>query len=121
MRVGVNGRKLKARRAGATRYACAVASACLPFAFCLLPFAFGQLLPARAQEVVDRMVAVINGRELITYSDLLWQLALQPDVPLENPRRRTCAARSSYWLKYRSPSSANICAGANRRPTSSMR
>lgn len=33
------------------------------------------------------MVAVVNGGELITYSDLLWQLALQPDVPLENPRQ----------------------------------
>jgi hypothetical protein len=46
-------------------------------------------LPSRAsaQEVVDRMVAVVNGGELITYSDLLWQLALQPDVPLENPRQ----------------------------------
>lgn len=41
---------------------------------------------ARAQEVVDKMVAVINGRELITYSDLLWQLALQPGVPLDDPR-----------------------------------
>jgi hypothetical protein len=38
-------------------------------------------------EVVDRMVAVVNDGELITYSDLLWQLALQPGVPLENPRR----------------------------------
>ncbi|HEV3470967.1 MAG TPA: hypothetical protein VG148_16710 [Pyrinomonadaceae bacterium] len=38
-------------------------------------------------EVVDRMVAVINGRELITYTDLLWQLALQPDAPLDAPRR----------------------------------
>lgn len=43
--------------------------------------------PARGQEVVDRMVAVVNGRELITYSDLLWQLALQPNVPLETPRQ----------------------------------
>ncbi len=32
------------------------------------------------------MVAVINGRELITYTDLLWQLALEPDKPLDNPR-----------------------------------
>jgi hypothetical protein len=32
------------------------------------------------------MVAVINGRELITYTELLWQLALQPGVPLDNPR-----------------------------------
>jgi hypothetical protein len=38
-------------------------------------------------EVVDRMVAVINGRELITYTDLLWQLALQPNVPLDSPRQ----------------------------------
>jgi hypothetical protein len=43
--------------------------------------------PARTVEVVDRMVAVVNGRELITYSDLLWQLALQPGVPLDNPRQ----------------------------------
>ena len=56
-------------------------------ALTLLPFAFLLLPSARAQEVVDRMVAVVNERELITYSDLLWQLALQPDVPLDNPRR----------------------------------
>ncbi|HEX8284076.1 MAG TPA: hypothetical protein VF588_12005 [Pyrinomonadaceae bacterium] len=50
--------------------------------------------PARAQtpaagggEVVDRMVAVVNGAELITYSDLLWQLALLPGVPVDSPRR----------------------------------
>jgi hypothetical protein len=43
--------------------------------------------PSRAVEVVDRMVAVVNGRELITYSDLLWQLALQPGVPLDTPRQ----------------------------------
>ena len=42
--------------------------------------------PARAQEVVDKMVATINGTELITYTDLLWQLALQPDTNLESPR-----------------------------------
>ncbi|MBA3715625.1 MAG: hypothetical protein H0W76_24750 [Pyrinomonadaceae bacterium] len=39
-----------------------------------------------AQEVIDRMVAVVNGQQLITYTDLLWQLALQPDTPLDNPR-----------------------------------
>ena len=39
---------------------------------------------ARA-EVVDRMVATVN-RQLITYSDLLWQLALQPDTPIDSPR-----------------------------------
>lgn len=42
-----------------------------------------------AQQVVDKMVATVNGgvrTELITYSDLMWQLALQPDTPLDNPR-----------------------------------
>src|SRR5215207_2584992 len=42
---------------------------------------------ARGGEAVDRMVAVINGRELITLTDLLWQLALEPQVPLDNPRQ----------------------------------
>ena len=37
------------------------------------------------------MVAVINGRELITHSDLLWQLALQPAAALDNPRREDLA------------------------------
>ncbi|HEY6245651.1 MAG TPA: hypothetical protein VIX17_16995 [Pyrinomonadaceae bacterium] len=41
-----------------------------------------------AQRVVDKMVATVNAgvkTELITYSDLLWQLALQPNTPLDNP------------------------------------
>ncbi|HEU4795441.1 MAG TPA: hypothetical protein VFT02_07415 [Pyrinomonadaceae bacterium] len=41
-----------------------------------------------AQQVVDKMVATVNAgvrTELITYSDLLWQLALQPDTRLDNP------------------------------------
>lgn len=39
-----------------------------------------------AQVVTDKMVASINGRELITYSDLVWQLALQPNTPIEGLR-----------------------------------
>ena len=42
-------------------------------------------------EVVDRMVAIVNDGELITYSDLLWQLALQPNVPIDSPRREDLA------------------------------
>ncbi len=42
-----------------------------------------------AQTVVDKTVATIGDGsgvpELITYSDLLWQLALQPNVPLSPP------------------------------------
>lgn len=71
------------------RFAAASTRALL--AFCLLPLALC-LLPSRAGaqgggEIVDRMVAIVNGNGLITYSDLLWQLALQPGVPLDNPRQ----------------------------------
>ena len=41
-----------------------------------------------AQEVVDRMVATVNAgvrTDLVTYSDLVWQLALQPNTPLVSP------------------------------------
>jgi len=40
------------------------------------------------QQTVDKMVATINAgarTEMITYSDLLWQLALQPNTPIDNP------------------------------------
>ena len=48
----------------------------------------GLFSAVRAQEIVDKTVAVVSdsGRsELITYSDLLWQLALQPGTPLSPP------------------------------------
>src|SRR5437763_16360903 len=57
-------------------------------AFCIFNFSFC-ILTALAQQVVDRMVATVNSGgvrpSLITYSDLLWQLALEPNAPLENP------------------------------------
>jgi len=45
------------------------------------------------QQVIDKMVATINAGVLpecrqiclITYSDLLWQMALQPNTQLDNP------------------------------------
>ena len=43
----------------------------------------------QAQEIVDKTVAVVSDgarSELITYSDLLWQLALQPGTPLDPAR-----------------------------------
>jgi hypothetical protein len=63
------------------------------FALPLSPFPFSPIPPAFGQEVVDKMVATVNAgvvpecRQicLITYSDLLWQLALQPDTSLANP------------------------------------
>ena len=63
------------------------ATRALVLALTLSPFAFTLHTPsASAQEVVDRWVATINNRELITYTDLLWQLALQPDTPIDSPR-----------------------------------
>ena len=73
----------------------------LPSAVCRLLFA-ALLLTAHcslltgavsAQTVIDKMVATVNAGVLpecrqiclITYSDLLWQLALQPGTPLDNP------------------------------------
>ena len=41
-----------------------------------------------AQETIDKTVATVSDgvrTELITYSDLVWQLALQPNAPLEPP------------------------------------
>lgn len=69
----------------------------LPTVGCRLPlllFLVFALLPteAQAQQVVDKMVATVNSGAqtecrlcLITYSDLLWQLALQPRTSLANP------------------------------------
>lgn len=51
-------------------------------------FPFFPVPRCAAQEVVDRMVATVNGgvrTDLITYSDLVWQLALQPNTPLVSP------------------------------------
>ena len=50
--------------------------------------ASGPISQCFAQQVVDKMVATVNAgvrTELITYSDLLWQLALQPNTVLDNP------------------------------------
>ena len=44
-------------------------------------------VPARA-DIVDKTVATVSDgvrTELITYSDLMWQLALEPGVPLNPP------------------------------------
>lgn len=53
----------------------------------LLPVhcANGQTTQASGRvKVVDSMIATVNG-SLITYSDLLWQLTLEPQTVLENP------------------------------------
>lgn len=66
---------------------CLLLSVFLLTVYCLVPTVVS------GQEVVDKMVATVNadgaaecnGVCLITYSDLVWQLALQPNTPLDNP------------------------------------
>jgi len=74
----------------------------LPTAACLLPTVFLLLSafcflpsPAHAQTVTDKIVATVtNGSratpDIITYSDLVWQLALEPARPFSD--RPTSAA-----------------------------
>ncbi|HRH41706.1 MAG TPA: hypothetical protein PKY82_08695 [Pyrinomonadaceae bacterium] len=64
----------------------------LKILFCLSCFflLFGLLTEVdKAQQVVDKTVASVSDGaskpELITYSDLLWQLALEPNTPLVPP------------------------------------
>ena len=58
-------------------------------AILMLPLSiFVSSQPCSAQQVVDKMVATVNAgvrTDLITYSDLMWQLALQPNTVLDNP------------------------------------
>lgn len=42
--------------------------------------------PQGRPRVIDSMVATVNGN-LITYSDLLWQLTLEPQTILDNPNK----------------------------------
>ena len=80
----------------------------LPTACCLLPTVVllltahcSLLTEAHAQTVADKMVAsVTNGSratpDLITYSDLVWQLALEPGRPLVE---RPAAADLNHALR----------------------
>ncbi|MFN2492539.1 MAG: hypothetical protein ABR501_06610 [Pyrinomonadaceae bacterium] len=76
-----------------------LSSAGLVLTFTLTPLPFSPFSPlvrfchAQQAQVVDKMVATVNAGTLsecnqiclITYSDLLWQLALEPNTPLDNP------------------------------------
>jgi hypothetical protein len=78
MSTEVNNHGQRKRRPGI--FLCVATFLILNFSCCLLS--------AQAQDVTDKMVATVNTGvrpSLITYSDLLWQLALEPDKPLEHP------------------------------------
>lgn len=50
----------------------------LPFALYFLPFAFSS--PVHAQKIVDQILTLVNDG-IITRTDLLWSLALDPKAP----------------------------------------
>jgi len=54
---------------------------------CLMLFVTATI---RSQEVVDRLVATVSDGasiEVVTLSDVKWQLALQPNVPIDPPTK----------------------------------
>jgi hypothetical protein len=61
--------------------------------FSILVLFLMAILPSgkiQAQEIVDKTVATVSDNvrtELITYSDVLWQLALEPKTPLDPPSK----------------------------------
>jgi hypothetical protein len=59
----------------------------------------------RAQSIVDKTVATISDGtskpELITYSDLLWQLALEPETPLTPPTSEDLNRALEILIKFR--------------------
>ena len=58
------------------------------FTLCFLFLLCISAVRAQQQPVVDKMLVTVGDgvrTELITYSDVLWQLALQPDSTLDNP------------------------------------
>lgn len=58
------------------------------FIFCLTLALFFFSIKIEGQETVDKTVATVSDSihtELITYSDLLWQIALQPGASLNPP------------------------------------
>ena len=57
-----------------------------------------------AQTIVDKTVATVsdgNRTELITYSDLKWQLAMQPGAPLSPPRTEDLNAALTLLINQR--------------------
>jgi hypothetical protein len=70
-------------------FLCTLAPLREKFFFSLLAVTFLCIAtPCSAQQVIDKMVATVNAgvrTDLITYSDLMWQLALQPNAVLDNP------------------------------------
>ena len=61
----------------------------LPCVILCAAFVLFSVSQTNAQEIVDRTIATVDDgvgkSELITYSDLLWQIALQPNVSLTPP------------------------------------
>ena len=74
-----------------------------------------------AQQMVDKTVATVSDSirtELITYSDLLWQLAMQPGASLDPPNSdesEPCFAAAHQPASVRARSRAASAGGAEQR------
>lgn len=54
---------------------------------CILAFLANAF--AQSTKVVDKMIATVNNgsrTDLITYSDVMWQIALEPNTSVDNPK-----------------------------------
>lgn len=64
-----------------------------------------QGLSLRAQTVVDRTLAVVGDNsgapQLITYSDVLWQLALEPETRIDPPSKEDVTRALELLVKQR--------------------
>lgn len=59
---------------------------------------------ANSQKIVDKTVATVSDgvrTELITYSDLVWQLALNPNVPIDPPTSEDLNRALQIIIKFR--------------------
>ena len=63
----------------------------IAFAFIFAVISFVEPLKTYSQEIVDKTVASISdgiSTEMISLSDIRWQLALQPEFPLDPARKQ---------------------------------
>src|SRR6185369_10587471 len=78
----ISGLRKRSRSTRMTRISKTIFTAVVGVLFCVF------VTVCSAQQVVDKMVATVNAgvrTDLLTYSDLMWQLALQPRTVLDNP------------------------------------
>ncbi len=70
----------------------------------VLAMSFTFAINTSAQKIVDKTVATVSDgvrNELITYSDLVWQLALNPNIPINPPASDDLNRALQIIIKFR--------------------